>query len=140
LIVRGRDDIFTVTRRALLKHPKIRKCLRLLPLAASLLALVTLLCFPSQRTLDFVEHFAGRPVCRSVERHTFMGQSKGDATAQALPRPQPLESLVLIEERGADHASNRLSAFEAVPQVPLPLLLSRLKLAKSRSGSQDPLL
>jgi hypothetical protein len=118
-------------------HLGAREIRPLINVVAVLLGLLMLLAFPMRQVHQFTDHFRASEMRRSVERHTFLAQPEADpaervahcALVPALPVPVENQSNV-----------KPVPAFEFTSPVPLTRLLSRLKLGRSRAGSQDPLI
>src|SRR5215813_6255317 len=104
----------------------------LLILTISLAGAVMLLSFPCERGHFFGDHFSGPHIRRSIERHTFLERSNTDTNQSDAGH----EALVLpIEPQRLD---SRLKLnVELTPQVPLRLMLSRLRLSPTVSGESE---
>ena len=116
------------------QHLCCRQAGRLLFVAASLLSLLMLVSLAYHRNHDFLAHFACRDVRRSVERHTFIEQSKGNAAEHKTPRQQLLRFVDLETERSLQP----LAGIESLPPVRIPILFSRLKISPTRSSPEAP--
>jgi hypothetical protein len=96
-----------------------------------------LLSFPAARAHSFGAHFRTPEVRRAVERHTSIAHSDSDAPA-GVAQSDPLPTFFApTENAGSLMLPDKV---ETVSKVPLPRLLNRLKLNRSRSSGQDPLL
>jgi len=104
---------------------------------ASLVIVAMLLLFPASRAHDIGTHFRNPEIRRSTARHTFVAHSLDNTREQlAQNNLQPVVFAPIVTDRQPASLEN----FDAVPQMPLARLLSRLKLNPAGSGGSDPLL
>jgi hypothetical protein len=99
--------------------------------------MLMLLTFPVQRVHQFADHYRTPEIRRSVARHSFLDETKSDASERISAHYLEPGSLVLVD------FENDVKPFKEsarVPRVPLARLLLRLKLGSSLSGTSDPLL
>jgi hypothetical protein len=106
-------------------------------MAACIVGIAMLLCFPAVKAHRFGPHFRTPEVRRAMERHTFIAHSDDSTPAQVahldlLPTffiPADFSRLVVRREN-----------LESFSKLPIPRLLNRRKLNPSGSGGQVPLL
>jgi hypothetical protein len=108
-----------------------------LRLAACVVGIAMLLCFPAVKAHRFGPHFRTPEVRRAMERHTFVAHSDDSVPARVaqldlLPTffiPADISSRIVPREY-----------LESISELPLSRMLNRRKLNPSGSGGQVPLL
>ena len=109
---------------------------RSLYIAACLASMVMLLTLSMALTHQNADHFRMPEVRRSVERHSFLNESKSDVVDKI--SAQNLRPTIVF--RGEpDPGVERIIEPAPIVQAPIMRLLMRLKLGPSRSSSPDPL-
>ena len=103
-------------------------------MASCIIVALILVVLPLARSHRAGVHFRTHEARRSVERHTFLEQSKVYEIERVHPATLRF-AFVALED-----APRPLQGFVRTPQLPITRLLLRLKLGLSSSGSPDPLL
>jgi len=111
--------------------------LRNVAVAASILALATLLTFPILRAHHFTARFRTSQALSQIQRHIFVAQPK------AGPVVLPASLLAISRLLASTEAPCQTKPMESLPlgeYVPLTRLLLRLRLGSSHKSLSDPLL
>ena len=116
----------------------IKKLTAILYLAVCGLSVAMLLLFPSTRLHNFGTHFRTPEVRRTIQSQTFLTQSDEtcahECAAESTPLPEfftPADTIrTPLESDGR----------EVIVELPFARLLHRMRLNRSSSGAQDPLL
>lgn len=119
-------------------HSFIRRCVLLTRVSASLVAALTLLTFALPHAHQSTNHFRTPEVRNSIERHTFLNETRSDCSSRIGIEQDLLSPLLLTT------VEDRMAKLETQRPVILPRasrLLARLKLGpRSDSSGSDPLI
>src|SRR5689334_17372547 len=101
-----------------------------------LVGILMLVAFPLQRAHSSLSHFRAHEVRRSLLRHTLLERTPQSATAAAACQSgHGFARLIGLGDQSEPAIDNR-----AILTPPVKFFLTRLRLATSGAGSQDPLL
>jgi hypothetical protein len=95
-----------------------------------------LVAFPLQRAHSSSSHFRTHEIRRSIVKHALLAPTPKSYTVQEAYR-RPVSFARLLER--CDESEPAITRF-TIPTIPVRLFLTRLKLAPSNNGRQDPLL
>lgn len=112
----------------------IYRCVAMTRMTACLIAALTLLTFPVQHMHQAANHFRTPEVRNSIERHTFLNETRSDCSCQIIIEQDRFSPLILI------NSGDRPAALETQGPILVPRisrLLLRLKLRPRSSSDQD---
>ncbi len=113
----------------------IYRCVTMTRMTACLIAALTLLTFPAQHMHQAANHFRTPEVRNSIERHTFLNDTRSDCSYQITIEQDRFSPLILID------SDDRPAMVETQGPILAPRisrLLLRLKLRPHTSSGQDP--
>ena len=119
------------------RHSSVRTPLHKVATAASLLALVLLLTFPTLRARHFTQRFRAPQTVYQIQRHIFAAQPQAAPVVMAASHRVLFRLLAEAETAGQ---IKTMAGLETASWVPLPRLLLRFRLGSARDSASDPLL
>jgi hypothetical protein len=135
-VVRRNVEYLTIMDVLMFRRRRANKTIQWVLCLFSLLMLVTL---PIQRSHEFRVHYRSDRVRRTLEHHSELAQSAPGAVDRVVKEAWRPAEIWWIEPEPA--LTPVITTNEFTDRIPVPIskLLSRLKLGRSSSGGQDPL-